>query len=57
VCNLRNGLCVSPVKITDRGPYISGRIIDLSQAAAARIDAVESGVVPVIIEVLPPSKQ
>ena len=33
VCNRQNGLCVS-VKITDRGPFVTGRCIDLSRAAA-----------------------
>ena len=48
VTNLRNGLSVI-VRITDRGPY--GRaIIDLSEAAAEKLDMIEAGVVPVKIE-------
>lgn len=51
VVNLRNNKSVV-VRINDRGPYIRGRIIDLSKAAAERIDMVKSGVVPVRVEVL-----
>lgn len=51
VVNLRNGKSVI-VRINDRGPYIRGRIIDLSKAAAIRIDMVKAGVVPVKVEVL-----
>ncbi len=51
VTNLRNGKqCL--VRITDRGPYIKGRIIDLSRAAAREIAMIKSGVVPVRVEVL-----
>lgn len=35
------------VRITDRGPFVAGRIIDLSRKAAKRIDMIEDGVVPV----------
>lgn len=35
------------VRINDRGPYSSGRIIDLSRAAAAALKMIEPGVVPV----------
>ena len=50
VTNKRNGKSVV-VRINDRGPY--GRaIIDLSQAAAAKLDMLEAGVVPVTIEVV-----
>jgi rare lipoprotein A len=40
------------VRITDRGPFIEGRIIDLSQAAAKQVDVVQAGVALVRIEVL-----
>ncbi len=51
VTNLRNGKsCL--VRITDRGPYIRGRIIDLSRAAAREVDMIKAGVVPVKVEVL-----
>jgi rare lipoprotein A len=40
------------VRITDRGPFVPGRIIDLSLAAARQIDLVKPGIAPVKIEVL-----
>ena len=52
VTNLANNRSVI-VRINDRGPYVSGRIIDLSQAAAERLEMVKAGVVRVKIEVLP----
>ena len=51
VINLRNGKSVI-VRINDRGPYVRGRIIDLSLAAAEKIDMINSGVSSVKIEVL-----
>ncbi len=51
VTNLRNQKsCV--VKITDRGPYAHGRIIDLSKKAAEEIGMISSGVVKVKLEVV-----
>lgn len=35
------------VRINDRGPYAKARIIDLSRAAAEKINMIHSGVVPV----------
>jgi len=40
------------VRINDRGPYYQGRIIDLSQAAAERLEMVKSGITNVKLEVL-----
>ena len=40
------------VRITDRGPYVKGRIIDLSYAAAARIGLIQAGVADIRLEVL-----
>ena len=40
------------VRITDRGPFIEGRIIDLSQAAAKKIGLVQKGTAEVRLEVL-----
>ena len=51
VTNLSNKKNVV-IRINDRGPFVHGRIIDLSYAAAKRIDAVRSGVVEVKVEVL-----
>jgi rare lipoprotein A len=51
VTNLENGKSVV-VRINDRGPFIEGRIIDLSYAAAKKIDMLDEGVVQVKLEVL-----
>jgi rare lipoprotein A len=51
VTNLDNGKS-TVVRITDRGPFIANRIIDLSLAAAREIESVGPGVVPVRLEVL-----
>jgi rare lipoprotein A len=53
VTNLSNGKSTT-VRITDRGPFIENRIIDLSLAAAREIDSVGPGVVPVRVEVISP---
>ena len=51
VKNKANGREVD-VRINDRGPFIDGRIIDLSLVAARRIDMVRSGVTPVHLTIL-----
>ena len=51
VTNKRNGRSVV-VTINDRGPFIRGRIIDLSTGAAGVIGMRSSGVAPVTVEVL-----
>jgi rare lipoprotein A len=51
VTNQNNGESVVVV-INDRGPYVGGRIIDLSKAAAHAISMQNSGVVPVKVAVL-----
>ncbi len=54
VTNLDNGKRVI-VRINDRGPFHPGRIIDLSYAAAARLDCI--GVIPnVEVEAITPAK-
>ena len=40
------------MKINDRGPFVAGRIVDLSRAAAAEITSVADGVVPVTLRVV-----
>jgi len=40
------------VRINDRGPFIEGRIIDLSYGAARKIDLDVDGIAPVKVEVL-----
>jgi len=51
VTNLSNNRSVI-VRINDRGPYITGRTIDLSQAAAERLGMIRVGVVKVKMEIL-----
>jgi rare lipoprotein A len=51
VTNVKNGK-QTEVRINDRGPFVDGRVIDLSFAAAKEIDAVAAGVVPVRLELL-----
>ena len=51
VTNLRNGRSVT-VRVNDRGPFVDGRIIDLSYAAARAVGAVGDGVVPVRVRVV-----
>ncbi len=51
VTNLNNGKSTI-VRINDRGPFVSGRIIDLSYAAARIIGAIGPGVIPVRLEVI-----
>ncbi len=45
------------VRINDRGPFVKGRIIDLSYAAACRIGLDVDGVAPVTVEVLPGARR
>ena len=49
VTNLRNGKDVI-VRINDRGPFVKGRIIDLSVSAAKAIGIIKSGTVQVKLE-------
>lgn len=51
VTNEKNGKS-TVVRITDRGPFVNNRIIDLSYAAAREIESIGPGVVPVRVEVL-----
>ena len=51
VTNLHNGSSVI-VRINDRGPFIPGRVIDLSSAAADVLDMIQIGVAPVKVEVM-----
>ena len=43
VTNLKNGKTVKVI-VNDRGPFVAGRIIDLSKKAAKKIDIVNAGV-------------
>jgi rare lipoprotein A len=51
VTNLENGRSVV-VRINDRGPWVEGRIIDLSYAAARELGMLEAGVVRVELRLL-----
>jgi rare lipoprotein A len=54
ITNKNNGKQVT-VRINDRGPFVANRSIDLSQAAAERLDMGKTGIIPVTLEVLPPA--
>ena len=51
VTNLENGKSIKLV-INDRGPFVKGRIIDLSYKAARKLDFVNQGTVKVRIDVI-----
>jgi len=51
VVNLTNGKHVR-VRINDRGPYVNGRILDLSQAAAVKLGMVQNGLSVIQLEVV-----
>jgi rare lipoprotein A len=51
VTNLNTGQSIE-VRINDRGPFIQGRVIDLSHAAARRVGVLGPGVAPVKVEVV-----
>ncbi len=53
VTNLKNNRKVI-VKVNDRGPFIDGRIIDLSYTAAKELDLIGSGTGPVLVEAITP---
>jgi len=51
VVNKRNGRSVV-VRVNDRGPFVAGRIIDLSFSAAKKLGVVGQGTAPVVITAL-----
>jgi rare lipoprotein A len=51
ITNLNNKKTVR-VRINDRGPFVKGRIIDLSYAAALKLDMIKTGVAPVKIKII-----
>lgn len=51
VTHLESGKSIE-VRINDRGPFVEGRIIDLSRRAAARLGMIDAGVASVAVEVL-----
>lgn len=56
VYNLQSNRTVKVV-ITDRGPFVKGRVIDLSEAAAKKIGSVDAGVIPVKVKVVRPARK
>ena len=56
VTNRNNNRQVS-VRVNDRGPFVGGRIIDVSHAAAEYLGMVTSGTAPVLIETMPGQAQ
>lgn len=53
VTNLANGRRIV-VRVNDRGPFVRGRIIDLSYTAAAKLDILAAGTAPVRIRTVGP---
>jgi rare lipoprotein A len=51
ITNTKNGNHVE-VKINDRGPFVKGRVIDLSPKAFKKIAPLDQGVIPVKIEII-----
>jgi rare lipoprotein A len=51
VTNRNNGRFVD-VRINDRGPFVDGRVIDLSVKAAREIDLIRPGLAPVVLTIL-----
>ena len=51
VTNVKTG-STALVRITDRGPFIPGRVVDLSMAAAQKLDVVKPGIAQVKIELM-----
>jgi rare lipoprotein A len=51
VTNLLNRRAVT-VTVTDRGPFVKNRVLDLSYAAARQIDMIRPGTAPVQLEIV-----
>lgn len=51
VTNLENGRSVV-VEVNDRGPFVKGRVIDLSRSAFSKIASLSEGTVPVRLQVV-----
>jgi len=49
ITNMHNNFQVT-VRVNDRGPFVEGRIIDLSRVAAEALDMLTAGTAPVIVE-------
>ena len=55
VHNLLNSKTII-VRVNDRGPFLGGRILDLSYMAALKLDMIKDGAVPIKLEVAGPPK-
>ena len=53
VTHLGNGRSIV-LKVNDRGPFVKGRILDLSLGAAKKLDMLEEGVAEVRIDIVKP---
>lgn len=51
VTNIKNGKSIV-VRINDRGPFVAGRVIDLSKTGAVKLDVFNAGTAPVLLEVV-----
>jgi rare lipoprotein A len=51
VTNTHTGRSVT-VRVNDRGPYVPGRVVDVSYAAAESLGMVNKGVAPVKLDVV-----
>nr|WP_314087685.1 septal ring lytic transglycosylase RlpA family protein [uncultured Campylobacter sp.] len=51
VTNIKNGKNII-VRINDRGPFVAGRVIDLSKTGAVKLDVFNAGTAPVLLEVV-----
>jgi len=51
VTNLANGK-VAHCRVTDRGPFVAGRILDVSKGIAARLGMLRSGTARVRIDII-----
>ena len=49
--NLRNGRGIT-VRVNDRGPFVRGRVVDVSRRAAQSLGMIRSGTVPVRVRVV-----
>ena len=51
VTNTANGKSVD-VRVNDRGPFKEGRIVDVSRAAANKLDMISAGVINCTVQVI-----
>ena len=51
VTNIKNGKNIIG-RINDRGPFVAGRVIDLSKTGAVKLDVFNAGTAPVLLEVV-----